>query len=328
MIRKDDILNCDGIGPFKPEELYKRRSDFQRINLERGKHPKDVVDRVMKHEDKAYNANLLDLKQFEKIGDRAILAPCHRSQIPWIKPCFESYKKTGYFVLMAYDNPFFRSTKTEQLLPSSEVMALPDAVVMKHQTYLRSVGASHLWNMLYGLKLLKGWGFTYVLNINGDCLLEKPENVGQVFDMLDGYDIHALSWEPDSRYCGTMGIVAKIDLLIEFFYSYLHTFTMGYGTTEGRLWRFVEEKKLRVVPVKNCPERYRLPSQESDWYKILGFRHLHAEHKVRHRDRLEPLEEKHYDCSNDYAYLGARAKNTLVKYWETGDKKHLEAWWG
>ena len=53
--------------------------------------------------------------------------------------------------------------------------------------------------MLYGLKLLKGWGFTYVLSINGDCLLEKPENVGIIFDMLDGYDLHALSWEPGSR---------------------------------------------------------------------------------------------------------------------------------
>ncbi len=126
-------------------------------------------------------------------------------------------KELGYFVLLAYDNHFWSKQTVADIFPSAKVMMMTDAISMKHQTHIANVGISYLWDMLYGLRLLKGFGFPYVLSINGDCIMEKPENFPQIIDMLGDADIICSEYIPKHRCCGTIAKLAKMDIFLAYF---------------------------------------------------------------------------------------------------------------
>ena len=325
----------DGDKEFDPEVMYKQRLERLETKIANWKQggkidmSPAVIEKLVSHEQQILEWNIADMKQVDKLNKKvAIIIPTHLGHKFWLKPCLESCKKTGYFIMVVYDNPFWKVKENSRAFPSSKVMALADSVVIKHRTYRRAVGICHYWNMIYGLKVLKGLGFTHVFSMNGDCIIEKPENFETIIEMLGDKDLFPNQHIPEQRYCGTMGWVGKVGVMLDFFLRYLEEAYMYSRTTEGRLWHYVQEKKLRLEIPVNCEQNYRLPSPGT-WYDVLGFRHLHAEHKVRKRDKLPPLEKKYYDFSapNDI-FLNAGEYGLLNKYWETGDEKFVKQWWG
>ena len=201
---------------------------------------------------------------------------------------------------------------------------LADYISVKHKTWGSGVGIPHSWNMWYALHAAKGFGFEYVFNINGDCIMEKPD-LKPLRDMLG--DADAISCEyVEGRYFGTMSYLSKIDPMMKMWDMNLQRLNQfNIGNAEGRLGRFSKELGLKIVPVENPEDHhFKPPGVKGTFRKMLGMRHLHAEHKVRNWEKMEPIEMDYCETQ----YLNSHEQKTLMVYWKTGSKQHLEEWWG
>jgi len=290
------IVGHDGVGEFDPAACYHDRIDIQKAKVDRLLDAGQIDDvkarKVFNHEKNVYEWNLKDMEMVEKLNkDLAIIIPYHLGQRPWLKACLDSCKETGYFILLVYDNPFWKTKDMDKAF-MPEVMSLADEVVIKHRTYQRAVGVCHYWNMIYGLTLLDELGFSLAFNINGDCIMEKPEGFEELIGMLNSGDLFPNQYVEEQRYCGTMGWIGKVKMMLDFFHTYRKESFMYSRTTEGRLWYYAKEKGLKIIRPVNCEHNYKLPSPGT-WYDLVGFRHLHAEHKVRPLHGLPPVEAKY-----------------------------------
>lgn len=293
-----EIKNREGTGGFCPKELYAWRMARKEVQIkkwtEQGKLTPERLKKVRSREEEIYNWTIQDAQQVEKLNKGiAIIVPSHVGHIPWLRACLESCKETGFFILLAYDNPFWRVKNYDKfLLPS--VMGIADSVIIKQRTFQVGVGPCHLWNMVYGLTLLKEMKFPLVFSINGDCVMERPDGIHKIIEMLGDADLFPCHYEENRPYSGTMGWIGKTDIMLDFFHTYRKEAYMYSRTTEGRLWYYIKEKKLNIVKPVNCPEFFKIPSPGT-WYDILGFRHIHAEWKVRPTLGMKPVEEKYMD---------------------------------
>jgi hypothetical protein len=274
------------------------------------------------------SANLLK----KKIG---IIVPTHYYQAKWLKACLSSLKKLGYFILVAYDNPYYSpKLKHNERLPTPETMMMADLFLMKHKTWGSGVGIPHAWNMFYGLKMLKSLGFTHVFNLNGDCILEKPENFPKIVEMLGNNDIISCEFIPGKKYLGTMAWMSKLDVALEVWNKYIETlYHFNIGNAEARMGRHYIDKKYKIIPVDNPYEAHfkpfpkETPTDKATFRTILGLRHLHAEHKVRRDFKMEPVPGKYCEQGPYQAFLSVFERNTIARYWATGERRYLERWW-
>jgi len=326
------LVNHNGKGEYDPCDHYNWRLSWleNQIAIRHGrgeKLPEEQYQRWFEEEEKVYQNNLRDhekLKKFDKpIG---IIVPTHKYHAIWSKACFKSCSETGYWTLVAYDNPYYGiNHKHENLLPSVEALMYADEILMKPKTWGSGVGIPHSWNMYLGLKMIKALGFEYVFNTNGDCIMEKPEGVDKLFKMLGDADIIACEYHQD-RYMGTMAWLAKIDVALTLWErNFKNLYRNNMGNAEARMGMFARDLNLKVVPVKNPSDHhFKDWNHKNTFRNVLGIRHLHAEHKVRRWEKKLPVEEKYFDK----AFLNTHEQNTLLKYWKTKEEKHLEAWWG
>ena len=215
--------------------------------------------------------------------------------------------------------------KHEDLLPSVEAMMFADEILMKPKTWGSGVGTPHSWNMYLGLKMIKSLGFEYVFNINGDIIMEKPEGVTKLFEILGDNDIISCEYTP-GRYLGTMVWLAKIDVAVELWdKNFRNLYRNNLGNAEARMGIFADQMKLKVSPVKNpADHHFKDWTHNNTFRNVIGLRHLHAEHKVRRWEKMIPIEEKFFDKK----FLNTHEQRTLQKYWATKEERFLEAWWG
>jgi len=282
--------------------------------------------KVFAKEKQNLEANIKDMETLEKLNkDIAIIIPTYCGQKPWLRACLESVKKLGYFVLLAYDNHFWSKQTVGHIFPSPKVMMMADAMSMKHQTHITNLGISYLWDMLYGLRLLRGFGFPYVFSINGDCIMEKPENFPQIIEMMGDADIICCEYTPEHRSCGTFAMLAKMDMFCGYFDQFVQEQFVHKGSLEKMLYAYIEENNYKIAPVKNSAHKYKMPDHNADWSRIVGLRHLHAEHVVRREDRLLPVEQEYFDFGKQFENI--KEDSPLHKYYKTGDIQHLEQWW-
>jgi len=258
----------------------------------------------------------------------AIIVPSHMGHKFWLKGCLESCRKLGYPIYLVYDNPFWKTRDLWRAFPPNATMAMADVVLIRHRVFSTGVGVCHFWNMIYGLTVLKEAGFKYAFNINGDCVLEKPEGFEAIIEMLGDKDLFPCQWyEKSQRYCGTMGWLGKVDLMLDFFYTYCKEAHMYSRTTEGRLWHYINDNNVSVAAPVNCENNFKLPAPGT-WFDLLGFRHIHAEHKVRRWKKMEPVEEKYYDFLPPNDIFKDKGEYRLLnKYWQSRSQEDLEAWW-
>jgi hypothetical protein len=326
------IVSHDGKKDFDPCDHYNWRLTWleRQISIRHGrgeKLPEAQYQRWFEEEYKVYQNNKKDFEKIKKLEKPiGIIVPTHKYHAVWTKACLESCSKTGYWTLVAYDNPYYGiNHKHENLLPSVEALMYADEIVMKPKTWGSGVGTPHSWNMYLGLKMIKSLGFPYVFNTNGDCIMEKPEGVDELFKMLGDADIISCEYHP-GKYLGTMAWLSKTDVALSMWEkNFENMYRNGLGNAEARMGIFAKQMKLKVVPVVNPSDHhFKDWTHKNTFRDILGIRHLHAEHKVRRWENKEPIEEKYFDKS----FLNTHELNTLAKYWNTKDKKYLKAWWG
>jgi hypothetical protein len=330
------VYNYNGTGDFDPQKQYEWRLKWleQQIKKRESRGEKFSTAQIKnweKNEKDLYNNQVRDYDKINKLQkDLAIIVPTHFYQCVWLKACLESCKKTGYFTLISYDNPFFdKNHKVEQRMPSSHTIMLADSLIMKPKTWGGGVGVPHSWNMYFGLNFLKSLGFKYVFNINGDCIMEKPEGIETIREMLGDADAIACEFE-EGRYFGTMSWLSKLDLMATMWdENFQRMFQYNFGNAEARMGIFAKRLGAKIVPVENPEDHhFKPPGVKGTWRKVLGFRHLHAEHKVRRALKMEPVEERYFDRGPNDQFLNSLERNSIAKYWKDSDKSHLELWWG
>lgn len=331
------IENWDSNGEwFNPCSLYNWRLDWleRRVKQHRDNgfiHSDRQYQQWWDEEHQVWENNERDIARAKRLSKSiGIIVPSHAHQRVWLQSCLKSLQKTGYFILLAYDNPFHGDHPLDQRLPSPQTFHLADEVILKHKTWASGVGIPHAWNMFYGVKMLKALGFEYIFNLNGDCILEKPENFPQLVELLGDNDFIACELRPEQKYCGTMSWLGRTDIVDEIWSEYIHDlYKFNIGNAEARMGRHILNKGYSIVPVDNPAEAHFKPTKErsatddATFRVMLGLRHLHAELKIRRVLHLESIEEKYFEKK----FMSRVETETLGEYWKTGDKKFLKDWW-
>ena len=325
------LTNHNGSAEFDPQKQYEWRMDWlkQQIKLrrDRGENIDEAqVKRWEREEKHTLDNNKRDYENIKKLQkDTCIIVPTHYYHAPWIRACLQSCQATGFFTILAYDNPLYdRNQKIETRYPNTKTLMLADYISVKHKTWGSGVGIPHSWNMWYALHAAKSFGFEYVFNLNGDCIMENPAGVHLLRELMNKYDAVTCEWV-EGRYFGTMAYMSKIDPMITMWDMNLERlYQFNIGNAEGRLGRFSKEIGMEIKPVENPEDHhFKPPGTKGSFRDWIGLRHLHAEHKVRRWNKMEPVEMKYCEIE----YLNQHEKNTLLKYWKTGDKKYLEGWY-
>jgi len=329
------LFNWDGTNDFNPEKQYEWRLKWLDETIKKREKrgevfPNSQKEKWKREEDQMYNNQKRDFEKIQKLQKEiAIIIPTHFYQRIWLKKCLESCQKTGYFTLVCYDNPFHNiNQQVQDRMPSATTIMLADSFIMKPKTWSSGVGVPHSWNMFFGANFLQSLGFKYIFNLNGDCIMEKPEGLEEIIKMLGDNDAISCEFE-EGRYFGTMSYLIKLEPAVRMWNeNFARIFQYNFGNAEARMGIFAKKLELKVVPVENPEDHhFKPPGVKGTWRHILGFRHLHAEHKHRKKFKMEPLEEKYFEVGKNYEFLNQHEINTLVKYWETNDKSYLEKWW-
>lgn len=220
----------------------------------------------------------------------AILTTSHWEHLVFMKYTLESFRKSGKFVICAYDNPFnplFKYPRRNTvLLPTPDIWLLPHAWVFKHITYAQPKRFGWFWSTKYAFSIIDGFEFDYVFMNNSDCIWERPEGVDELIDILGGGDYMSSASKIDTA-PHTCSVIFKTDALRKIV-SYM-TELMKVPTSKGyspEVMLFDATKKLGLKQVyapkqplheNHNVDYYHSLKQDCTWKEILGFRNLGAE---------------------------------------------------
>lgn len=262
---------------------------------------------------------------------------------PYLKGSLETFKKLGFWTVLSYDN-FLNPAWTpeeaayDKWLPPKDVLELADTFLMTHHQSWGGVSYPYMWQ----LRLAGGFmsQFEYVLCVNGDCIIEKPEGFQSLLELLISSDCDIMSSGPTlEREIGTAGFLVKgkafaaigqhmINHVVPF--EEYEKSTQEFGNTEGRLAVACRELGLKAfkVPVEPFNEQHHEPG--GTWYELIGFRHIHGEHNYAYRYHKIPPQPQYFDPR----FMGDEY-NQIKAYWDIvnsgGDlnraQEILTNWW-
>lgn len=245
---------------------------------------------------KDYNLNNLnyygigiELNSVPYHSNVAILVTSFHEHLVFLKSTLENYRRTGKFVICAYDNPQLpirKQTLNIDKYPSLDIFLLPHSWVFKHITHDASKRNGWFWDIKYGFGILDQFEFDYVFTVNGDCIWERPEGVDEIIELLgDGDLISSSSMENGPTH--TCSVLYKIDALrdiIKYMSKLMKVPVFGSRSPEEMLTSAIRYLGLKEV---YCPEQplypggkidhYNSLKQDCTWKKILGYRNLGAE---------------------------------------------------
>lgn len=275
--------------------------------------------------------------------DTAIIVTSWYHHLQWLKHTLASYRKTGGYVVLAYDNsnyiwdniddPDYIFSKT----PRPRHMLLTHAFVMKHKTYDADKRIGWFWNVRYALSIIDKFpNIKYVYCTNGDCILEKPEGLEEIKKMLGDGDFISGQSHPGGT-IHTACVLYKVETLrkiMEYMTTRISPMVIAGQSPEGMLRDAVNLMGLKEV---FAPEQPRDANGDIDWYcttnspstwkSVLGFRNLYAEQEYRTNNRLELLNPKYLDNFHNWVYYNDPERAMMCKYYETLDRRWLYMWW-
>ncbi len=266
------------------------------------------------------------------LKNTGILLTSHPGNRAFLKASVETHKKTGYWVILSYDNyldPAQPNIEWNHVMPSREVIDQVDTFIMPHHQTWGGVLYPYFWLLKFGISAMSS--FDYIYCANGDCVLEKPENFDQLFDLLGDNDIYPVGFEGDERrpILNTTGIFGRREALLKMMnhfeknfipYSNYERTCMEMGNCEGRLGIAVRDLKLKVVKPKENPFNTQLHKKGGSWYELFGFRHIHSEYGWSYKHKESPPELKYFDEK----YFSAAEYELVKRYWETEDENYLK----
>lgn len=283
----------------------------------------------------------INCNSFPHEPELAIIVTSWMGQLKWLKAVLASYRKSGAFVIMAYDNPFYawvpaNHGKIESCMPNMTHYLLANACVNKHITYDSDKRNGWYWNVRYAQGIIRQFpNLKYVYCTNGDCLVEKPEGFKDVISLLGDGDL--MSGQSQDGLIHTAAVMYKIDAfnqIFDYMAEQMRVPVIGSRSPEVMLREAIVVLGLNV---KHAPKQPRDPAdgtldvyacygQDSTWKDLLGFRNLFAEYEVAGNEGRDPGVEKYVDLYMDCLYWGGEERETICKFWETGDRRYLYMW--
>ena len=256
-----------------------------------------------------------------------IMILTHQGHRRFLKPCLESCRKMSpKEIVVAYDMRFTGSPnlQLERTLPAYDTLILAD------HWYIADIGprvGSWLQLAQNGVTLLKNRNVEYVFSINGDCVVEKPEGIHDLYNLMENECADVIACENrGADFVGTTSWFAKIDIavaignhLVKHAYESRTIEGRAFGNAEGRLGKAISMQGFKCASVRN-PENAQLSYGDRGTFgDILGFRHLHGSEKWRKSNHEEPFSKEYYDLR----YVGGNERNGLEHFWSTGKTDKL-----
>jgi hypothetical protein len=284
-------------------------------------------------------------------SDTAIIVTSWMGHLKWLKYNFESYKKTGKFVIVGFDTHLKSDNVLDNTfhVPPADILVIPDMFVFKHATWEADKKNGWLWSIIYCASIISAFdNFKYVLTINSDCCIDKPEGVDQLIEMIGDYDMIPQSVEFDGEIksdiklihtCSNFYKIETFKKIVEYFKETLKTNIPDSYSPETLLMEAYNKLKFKVKEVQSpvfpdfiidfpgCIDHYASYGEDSTWKQVLGFRNLCAENDTGGIERQPPLEAKYFDLRKDGQYMSGYERETLYQYYKTGDYRYVWALW-
>jgi hypothetical protein len=289
-------------------------------------------------DDIAFNQNC---KPFE--CDTAIIVTSYHGQLGWLKATLTNYRKSGHYVILAYDNPAYIWSNLGSVdynirfFPHPLHYLLAHAVVIKHKTYDADKRVGWFWDVWYAQGIIKNLpNIKYVYVTNGDCIVEKPEGFQELKEILGDGDLMSGQSTPGST-IHTADMIMKVEAfhkIFDYFSDRMRFHIMASQSPEALLRDAVDEMGLKEVmaeqpidPTDGSVDYYGKHNSDSTWKRVLGFKNLYHCFEYHENNSLEP-DFKHYmDDYNDWMYFRDDWRNTICRYYETGDRRYLQMFW-
>lgn len=272
--------------------------------------------------------------------DTAVLLSAHPGGRPWLKASLESFKKLGYYLLLAYDNywnPKQNEISYDNCMPKRDVFSLCDSFFISPYQEWGGVMFPYFLQLYQGSMALGN--FKYILSSNGDCILEKPEGFPILLEKFkkSGADIFPIGWEKNNNrpLLNTTCFIAKTEALQKIMVHFRDNFVPLdmyekkveiMGNAESRFHIATEELGLKVLKPDENPINTQVASPGGTFYKIIGFRHIHGEYNNACRRKKIPPHYKFFDSR----YMKNRVK-TIQQYYDEKNpqkkQKFLENFW-
>jgi hypothetical protein len=228
-------------------------------------------------------------KIFEKIG---ILLTSHPNNRAFLKGSIYTHKQMNLWTTVIYDNywsPEKLDLSFNELMPDRLTFDLADNFIISKQQDWGGVIYPYFWMLKFGIQFLSM--FDYIYHANGDCIIEKPENIFKLIEMMGDSDIFFIGWDDTqaSPMANTTGFIAKRDAalaMIEHVQDHFIPFEVYeryariLGSGEVRFARAVLDLSLKNFKPPKNPVDLQLSSPGGTWYETIGFRHIHGEYKT------------------------------------------------
>lgn len=261
--------------------------------------------------------------------DTVIIVPTYDGHLSFLEKVLRQYRKTCKYVICSYDR--------HSLSPPIDILDIPHSWVFKHKTYGAEKRNGWLWDIVYAAGIVKLFSnIKYVITANGDCIWDKPNNINKLFELLGKGDILSASCEPNLIHtCNMVMSRAFFLIFVERIKERLEENRPESYSPEVLLRNFVNANSFVNVPVPKQPiypkehfyggkvDHYSAYGQDSTFKEIVGYRNLGAEHKAACLEHLEPVPIKYMDLREDGMYFNQHERNTLIKYYQTNDRRWL-----
>jgi len=289
---------------------------------------------------------VFNVNSFPFDTDMAIIVTSWYGHLRWLKKTLLNYRLTGKYVIVAYDNPFYafdKSSLSDETAFDSKLLRsihylMAHSIVVKHKTFDADKRTGWLWNVKYAQGIINLFpNIKYVYGTNGDCILEKPENMDKLAEILGDADLMS-GQSAEGMTIHTADVLYKVDAfnkIINYMTEQFVVPVIGSFSPENLLGEAITALKLKVKHAPQQPislldgsiDYYCRESVPSTFKEVIGFRNLYAEQEYRENNALEPLPKEFLDDYKDYSYIDPGDRVTLGMYYKTGDRRYLYQWW-
>lgn len=275
--------------------------------------------------------------------DTAVIVTAWAGQLGWLKSSLASYRATGAYVVLSYDNPNSAWDNLDD--PENVMVRMPrpvhtlmaHAFVMKHKTYDADKRIGWFWDVRYALSVIRYFpNIKYVYCTNGDCMFERPEGLKEIKELLGDGDLISGQSEP-GRTIHTACVLYRVEALkkiMDYMTSRMKFTVIAGVSPECMLRDAVDLHGLKEVFAPDQPKDsngdidfYCAEGGDSTWKRVLGFRNLYAEQEYRTNNRLELLNPKYLDSFNNWCYFNPAEREMMCRYYDTMDRRWLYMWW-
>ena len=283
-----------------------------------------------------------NMNSFPLQADTAIIVTSYAGQLGWLKATLTAYRKTGAYVILAYDNTTYIWNNVDDadymlhMFPRPIHHLLAHATVFKHKTYDADKRTGWFWDVWYAKAIISNLpNIKYVYCTNGDCIIDRPEGLKELPAILADGDLMSGQSEP-GRTFHTADMFFKKEAFVrvlDYMTNRMKHSVMASQSPETLMNDAIVELNLKETLVKQPLDSkgdvdyYGKEDADSTWKEVLGFKNLYHSLEYRENNGLEPLDAKYFDPYKDWMYFRAEWRQSLCKYFETKDRRYLMQWW-